>query len=203
MNTIYLALGDSITTGYGVGSNQSFATVFYKNLQAYNPGLQYVNFGVNGLTSGELVSIVGQRKFNDWIAQAKMISLTIGSNDLLAIGRDLISKSGTNIDLALQNFSDNLLLIGEHIRSINSSVIVKVATIYNPLPPVDKGSDAFVNGLVKTANHSIKRTSREFSFIVVPVAKSFSGREQILLGPDHLHPNILGHRVLADLFIRA
>lgn len=203
MNTIYLALGDSITTGYGVGFNQSFATLFYKNLLTYHPGLQYVNSGVNGSTSGELASIVRQGRINDLIARAEVMSLTIGSNDLLALGRGLISGEKTNINLVLQNFNQNLLLIGEHIRSINSSVILKVATIYNPLPPMDKEFNAFAKGLVKAANHSIKHTAREFRFIVVPVAKSFSGREQFLLGPDHLHPNVMGHRVMADLFIRA
>lgn len=201
MNTNYLALGDSLTTGYGVGSNQSFATLFYNHLHVYDPGLQYVNLGINGLTSGELAVMVGQKRFYSLIAQAKVISLTIGSNDLLAVGKSLSSGTGANIDLTLGNFDHHLMSIGGHIRSINPSVLVKVATIYNPLPPMDKESDALAKGLVKGANHRLIRLAREFRFVVVPVAKAFSGKEQLLLGPDPLHPNVMGHRVMADLFI--
>ncbi|MEA4902277.1 SGNH/GDSL hydrolase family protein [Desulfitobacterium sp.] len=200
MNTIYLALGDSITTGYGVGTNQSFAALFYKNLLAFDPGLQYVNLGVNGLTSMELASMVRQERLCSLIAQAKIISLTIGSNDLLAVGKGFISGAGANIDLALGNFNQNFMFIGNQIRAINPSVLVKAATIYNPLPPMNKEVDAYAMGLVKAANHQIKRVAREFRFVVVPVAKAFSGQEQLLLGPDHLHPNVMGHRVMADLF---
>lgn len=200
MNTIYLALGDSITTGYGVGINQSFAALFYKNLLAFDPGLQYVNLGVNGLTSMELASMVRQERVCSLIAQAKIISLTIGSNDLLAVGKGFISGAGANTDLALGNFHQNFMFIGNQIRAINPSVLVKAATIYNPLPPMNKEVDAYARGLVKAANHQIKHEAREFRFVAVPVAKAFSGQEQLLLGPDHLHPNVMGHRVMADLF---
>ncbi|AHF07864.1 GDSL family lipase [Desulfitobacterium metallireducens DSM 15288] len=199
---MYLALGDSITTGYGVGSNQSFANLYYKNLLSFDPSLRYINLGVNGLTSEELAAMVGQKRFHTLIAQAKFISLTIGSNDLLAVGKGLISGSGSNIDLILGNFNHNLRLIGGQIRAINPSVLVKVATIYNPLPPMDKETDAFAKGLVKAANHSILNQAREFHFVVVPVAKALREREQLLLGPDHLHPNVGGHRLMADLFTR-
>jgi lysophospholipase L1-like esterase len=135
------------------------------------------------------------------IAQAQIISITIGSNDLLAVGKGLISNAGANMDLTLGSLNQNLMFIGERIRSANPSALVKIATIYNPLPPMDKASSALAQGLVKTANHSILRTAREFRFFAVPVAKFFSGKEQALLGQDHLHPNVMGHRVIAELFL--
>lgn len=199
MNTIYLAMGDSLTTGYGVGPNQSFSTLFYKHLLTDSPGLQYVNLGVNGLTSGELASMVGQKRIQSLIAQAKVISLTIGSNDLLAVGRTL--SSGANIEITLRELDHNLMLIGGQLRQLNPTAQVKIATLYNPLPPVGKQSDAFIQGLLQLANRSIGRRAREFHFEVVPAAKAFSEKGQLLLGPDHLHPNEMGHRVMANLFI--
>lgn len=202
MNTIYLAMGDSLTTGYGVGPNQSFAALFYKHLLADNPGLQYINLGVNGLTSGELVSMAAQKRFQSLIAQAGIISLTIGSNDLLGVGKRLISGAGDNIDLTLGELNRNLMLIGGHIRTINPNALVKIATIYNPLPPINKQSAAFAYAMLKSANRGISHTAREFRFVVVPVAKAFSGKEQLLLSQDRLHPNVMGHSVMAELFIR-
>ena len=200
MNQIYLALGDSITTGYGVGSNRSFATLYYTSLLHSFPGLKCENLGINGLTSAELATLVGQTRVYSLIAQARVLTITIGSNDLLSVGKGLISGAGANMDLTLGSLNQNLMFIGERIRSANPSALVKIATIYNPLPPMDKASGALAQGLVKTANRSIIRTAREFRFTAVPVAKFFSGKEQVLLGPDHLHPNVMGHRVIADLF---
>lgn len=202
MNNIYLALGDSLTTGYGVEPSQSFAFLFYRNLAVYDPGLKYVNLGVNGLTSHEFAGLVSQERALTLIKQAKIISITIGSNDLLAVGKSLIAGAGANIDLTLEDLNHNLLLIGSFIRRANPSALVKIATIYNPLPPMNKQSTALAEGLVKTANRSIRRMAREYRFTVVPVAKAFSGQEQILLGPDRIHPNYLGHKLIADLFVK-
>lgn len=202
MNNIYLALGDSLTTGYGVEPSQSFASLFYRNLAAFDPMLKYVNLGVNGLTSHELAAMVSQERILLLIKQAKIISITIGSNDLLAVGKALIDRSGSNIDLTLADLNRNLLTIGSFIRRANSSAIVKIATIYNPLQPMNKQSTALAEGLVKTANRSIRKIAREYRFIVVPAAKAFSGQEQILLGPDHIHPNYLGHKLIADLLMK-
>lgn len=202
MNNIYLALGDSLTTGYGVEQSQSFAFLFYRNLAVYDPGLKYVNLGVNGLTSHELAALVSQERALTLIKQAKIISITIGSNDLLAVGKALIAGAGMNIDLTLVDFNKNLFFIGNSIRRVNPSASVKIATIYNPLPPINKQSDALAEGLVKTANRSIRKMVREYRFTVVPVAKAFSGQEQILLGPDRIHPNYLGHKLIADLLVK-
>jgi lysophospholipase L1-like esterase len=165
-------------------------------------GLKYENLGVNGLTSDALATMVGQKRIYSLIQQSKIISITIASNDLLAVGRRIISGSGANFDLTMGNLSRSLILIGESIRTANPSAIVKIATIYNPLPPMDKQLEILAQGLVKTTNRSIINVARQFRFDVIPVDKAFGGREQILLGTDHLHPNIQGHKVIADLFCR-
>lgn len=203
MNELYLALGDSLTTGYGVGANQSFAALFYRSLLSSSPGLKYENLGVNGLTSGGLITLMSQKGVCSLIAQSKVISVTIGSNDLLATGKELLSGAGANIDLTLGNLNHNLMLIGGHIRAINPFVLVMISTLYSPLPPMNKQSRALTQELLKTANHSIIRVARENRFRVIPVAKAFNGQEQLLLGPDHLHPNVMGHRAMADLYIKS
>lgn len=202
MNNLYLALGDSLTTGYGVGVSRSFATLFYSSLLPSFPGLKYENLGVNGLTSAVLVNLLGQPKVAALIARAKIITITIGSNDLLAVGKGVISGAGADPELALGNLNHNLLLIGEEIRSINPVAVVKIATLYNPIPPVPVQQVVMAEGLVKAANQSIMNTANTFRFTVIPVGWAFAGREKILLGLDHLHPNIVGHKVLADLFAR-
>lgn len=202
MHGIYLALGDSLTTGYGVGLNCSFATLYYSTLLSVFPNLGYENLGVNGLTSSQLVDMVGQAHVQRLILQARIITVTIGSNDLLALGKGLVLGQWVNPELTLQCFQRNLMLLGERIRSINSSTVLKIASIYNPLPPMDKQTNVLAHTLLKQANQSIAQMTRCYGGIVVPVAKAFQGREGLLLSSDHIHPNLAGHQVMAELFAR-
>lgn len=202
MNGIYIALGDSLTTGYGVGLNRSFATLYYHCLLHSFPNFQYENLAVNGLTSSQLVNMVGQANVCQLISKASVITVTIGSNDLLDVGEKLVSRGVVTPELAIMSTNRNLMLLGERIRSVNPTATFKIASIYNPLPSMDKQTNAFTKTLLKTVNGGIRQMSREYRAIVVPVAKAFDGNEQLLLSSDHLHPNIQGHQLMAELFAR-
>ncbi|AGA70408.1 lysophospholipase L1-like esterase [Desulfitobacterium dichloroeliminans LMG P-21439] len=201
-NGIYLALGDSLTTGYGVGFNRSFATLYYAGLLSSFPRLRYENSGVNGLTSGQLVNMIEQSTMYRMISQAQFITITIGSNDLLAIGKGLVAGQRANINLTFGEFHHNLMALGERIRSANPTAILKLASIYNPLPDGDRQTNALARTLVKEANHGVKQMASAYRGIVVPIAKAFKGKEQLMLGSDQLHPSMLGHQVMAECFLR-
>lgn len=202
MTDRFLALGDSLTAGYGVGLSRSFATLYYQNLSLGYPELRYVNLGMNGLTSGHLVSMLGHSKLRSILPEARIITITVGSNDLLSIGKGMINGERVDPDYVLRDFWQNMFLLGESIRRINASTTIKVATIYNPLPPLDKPLKTFVHTLLKSANQCISHMAREYGGVVIPVAKAFQGKEQVLLGPDRFHPSVAGHKVMAELFAR-
>ncbi|NMA69036.1 MAG: lipase [Desulfitobacterium sp.] len=198
----FLALGDSLTTGYGVGVSNSFATLYFSRLRSNYPNLQYENLGVDGLISRELTSMLRQPGMSNLIARSSLITITIGSNDLLAIGKDLMAGKPINPQSTLSEFTQNLLTLGLLLRQLNPTATIKIATIYNPLPPMNKELNALSNTLLNIANSSIRKIGREYGLIVVPVAKAFQGRERVFIGPDHVHPSIEGHQTIADLFYR-
>ena len=78
----YLALGDSISNGYGLadGSTPSFVYLFANdnNLAADD---QYAR---DGLTSAELLSTLSDDALVAAVGEADIITITIGSNDMLA-----------------------------------------------------------------------------------------------------------------------
>lgn len=200
MRSLYLALGDSITAGYGVGISQSFASIYYNFLCGTSPGLAYVNLGVNGLTSGALVAMLQRRKNRNFLLEANLISITIGSNDLLTAGRSALSGRGLNLPAMLENLAQNLRLCGSLLRSLTPEAVVKIATIYNPFNPVTQEFFTPSQSLIIPANQAIVSCAGQYNFLVVPVERAFRGKESALLGPDHLHPNIMGQRLIADLF---
>jgi lysophospholipase L1-like esterase len=198
---LYLAMGDSITAGYGVGLQSSFPSIYSTVLRQQFPDLHYVNLGVNGLTTGRLLSMVGTPRIRSLVSRSRIITITIGSNDLLTEIKALACGCQINVDLALANMANNLMLLGNSIRINNPYAVVKVATIYNPLPngPLQMYAPQ-AQGVIDKANQIIAYSARANNFVPVPVSQAFRGREAFLLGPDHFHPNLIGHRVIAELF---
>lgn len=92
----YVALGDSITTGYGLGEGeQSFAEIVAKeNDYTLNDDL-----ATDGATSEELLDVVQDTKNAAILANADLITITIGGNDLMgALYQYLAAKSGQDVD---------------------------------------------------------------------------------------------------------
>lgn len=74
----YIALGDSITAGHGLSNpeTQSYPAAF-----AALHGLTYENYGVDGMTSDELLTALKNKEYP--LENAKVITVSIGSNDIL------------------------------------------------------------------------------------------------------------------------
>lgn len=78
-----LALGDSVTTGYGLSDQDEC----YVNLVASQKGFQFFNYAQDGLTSSELVAqletAVQNPSLQAMVSDVEYVVLTIGGNDLL------------------------------------------------------------------------------------------------------------------------
>ena len=77
-NVRYIALGDSIAAGYGLKypDTQSYPALF-----ANANKLTYANYGVNGLTTTQLIDAIDNGTYD--ISGADIITVSIGSNDLM------------------------------------------------------------------------------------------------------------------------
>lgn len=196
----YLALGDSITAGYGVGS-RNFASLYYTRLVAAQPDLRFVNYGISGLTTGGLANLLSSDlRLRNLVAQSRVITLTIGSNDLLRAARKKRLKTEADLTAILSGMQRNLDLIGHQLRALNPQAVVKVATIYNPIPV--KGDEWSQFGqlaqvLIAEANNIIVHWARQYGFNVIPIDRAFQGREWWVIGPDRVHPSLSGHQVMA------
>lgn len=138
-----VGLGDSITAGYGVGSNNAFP-----NLIGSDEQLDVRNLGISGLTSEKLLTAIrSDKNFRQSIKHADYITLDIGSNDLLAPILPILEafkKDGTlvqfnpdvlraQVGVQAGKFALNLPLIIEEIEALTDAPIV-VYNIYNPIP---------------------------------------------------------------------
>ena len=202
---LYLALGDSITAGYGVASPFSFPMVYANLLRRHNPDLRVINLGVNGLTTGRLLALLqANPNIRNLVSQASLITLTIGSNDLLRLIRNTNqSLNPSYLPLILNNLSKNFARIGEEIRRLNPMATVKMATLYNPLSAESAGQ-YFVQaqGVIDNANAIIVTWARRYGFYVAFLDREIRGKEHLLIGSDHVHPNAAGYQVIGQTFAR-
>lgn len=201
MPNYYLALGDSITAGYGVGS-KNFAYLYYSYLRSFNPNLHYINYGINGLTTGGLANLLSTNvNLKNWVTQAEVITITIGSNDLLHAAVSILRGTKVEIFATLANMERNLDFIGSQIRHLNPRALVKAGTIYNPLPagPYYRYAGQ-AQPFIAQANKVLVHWAKRYGFNVIPIDKAFQGRERLVIGPDYLHPNFQGHQIIATEF---
>jgi len=202
---LYLALGDSITAGYCVGSAFSFPTVYGNILRRHNPDLSAHNLGLNGLTTHGLLELLQcNLSLRHLVSQASLITITIGSNDLLHLLRNSNQSINTSqLPMILGNMDKNLAQVGEEIRRLNPRAIVKVASLYDPLPAGTYDQyNAQVRGVIDTANARIITWAKRYGFVVVQIDREIRGKERSLIGPDYVHPNVEGHRLIAKAFAR-
>lgn len=76
----YVALGDSITTGYGLANPGAEA---FPKLVADEKGLSLENLAEVGATSADLLEVVTASENQEAFKNADVITITIGGNDLM------------------------------------------------------------------------------------------------------------------------
>ena len=163
-----------------------------------------INLGVNGLTTEALLtSLRVNRDIRRLVSQASLITLTIGSNDLLRLIRTTNQPIDPSyVSLVLNKMSKNFAQIGEEVRRLNPRATVKVATLYNPLPLGSKPYFAQAQGVIDYANTIIVTGAKRYGFYVAFLDREIRGRERLLIGPDHVHPNSSGYLAIATAFAR-
>ena len=109
-----LALGDSITTGYGLdgyAETDPYECASYTNIVAEALGLEaksaYVNKAVNGATSADLLKLLPD--VENYLGYADLVVVTIGGNDLLGavplVATAIAGKSITSLEGSIEVLS--------------------------------------------------------------------------------------------------
>lgn len=205
-NLRYLALGDSLTAGYGatpVTSGYAYQ-LYQQGVYDSMTNTSFANAAVPGATSQQVLNF--QVPAATQIFQPHVITMTVGGNDLLAI------LGGANPNDVLLTFQGNLAGILTAICTALPATRIYVANLYaiREFPvPTDQVVDAFnqtVAGVVGFANG----TACGGKVKVADVHAAFSGSQQGLLlinrngaGQFEVHPTNAGYRAMAQAFIAA
>ncbi|MFB5759784.1 GDSL-type esterase/lipase family protein [Paenibacillus medicaginis] len=190
----YTAIGDSLTAGTGALPGNGFAPLYSRSIEKYSgTRVLYQNLGVNGMTCPELLrNVASSSVYRTALAQADIITVTIGGNDLIRLAQ---SSGGKNISSELARLQGCLHQTLAGLYSIKagsrSPFLIRFVGLYNPFPELPEA----VWG-IRSFNASLSSLSGPYCR-VAHIYREFEGRERQLLSVDGIHPNGRGYRVIA------
>lgn len=113
--SVVMALGDSLTAGYGASPKAD-----YPQILAQNTGWQVINAGISGDTTADVLRRLPEVLQN----QPQLILLSIGGNDFLRkVPLNETEKNLHDIIHTIQKQSIDLVLIAEPQPSISAAVL--------------------------------------------------------------------------------
>jgi lysophospholipase L1-like esterase len=224
---VYIAIGDSIA--FGVGATNPAAEGYvglahfeFTQDEAYSdPELELVNVSVPGATSADLLLPENQldqaleeiERRGEGGGSVALISVGIGANDLLALGRTgspcLANTSSTACQDALasmlSDLDSNLRETLLELRRAAPDARIYVVDVYNPYSGTGDPLEIIASAGIQQVNGVIKTASADpaADATLVPVYELFQGRGSQWIASDGLHPNDDGHRVLAEALMAA
>lgn len=195
----YVAIGDSLTVGYGAAAGRGFVPRYAAAVEErFGRKVDTYNAGVTGATSGEILqTLETDSNVRERIAKAHLITLTAGGNDLLAAAKSFF-YDGRSDDLrsALRQYAVNYnKLIGELKRLKKDSrtpYAIRLVDLYNPIPMVSVSSFWIRQFNRQLLKYEDRRTRIAFLY------DAFVGHEEEWLYVDHIHPNEKGYAVIAQ-----
>jgi lysophospholipase L1-like esterase len=195
----YLAIGDSLTVGFGSFLGPGFVEQYrFLAQQYFRKPIMLEKAARIGATTGDILQLLhGNSRIQSLIRQADIITITAGGNDLIRAAK-LFQSSGN-----VEHFMSALRKCQENVRHIvymihqlkigqSNRYIVRMADLYNPYPQIKEG--VF---WVKQFNKHL-RGFEGSNLRVADIYHAFLGRENELLFLDHIHPNTHGYRVIAE-----
>ena len=169
---VVLALGDSLTAGFGVDAEENFPSRLQVKID--NAGLAYkvVNAGVSGDTTAG-----GVRRIN-WLMQHKpqIVILALGANDgLRGLSTDEMRSNLETMIRISQEHGARVLLAGmKALPNYGEDYILKFESVYPEL-------------------------AKKYDLVYLPFLLEGVAGVREYTRPDGLHPTGSGYKIIADL----
>ncbi len=168
---VIVALGDSLTAGFGVAPDEAFPARLEERLRREGYACRVVNAGVSGDTSA------GGLRRVDWVLRTKpdVVIVALGANDGLR-------------GLSVSSLRDNLEAIVRRVQASGARVLMAGMRM-----PPNYGA-AFTEEFAAAYRDVARRTG----IPLLPFLLDGVAANPALNLPDGIHPNADGHRIIAD-----
>ena len=174
--TLIVALGDSLTEGFGVTKEEAYAFIVEKELLRKGHSIKVVNAGISGSTSASALSRI------KWHirSQPDIIIIALGGNDGLR---------GLSVAHMKKNLSKAIEL------ALSEKIEVLLAGMKIPLNYGTKYTETFQDVFYELADL--------YKLSIIPFLLKDVGGVPSLNQPDGIHPNPDGHQIIAVTVLRS
>lgn len=166
-----VAVGDSLTAGFGLRENEAYPAQLQKKLQQAGYRWRVINAGISGETTSGTLSRI------DWVLKLKpdIVILEIGANDgLRGLDLQMVRKNIDQLVTALEAKDVVVVLAGmKMLKNLGYSYTAEFATIY-------------------------PNVAKEHNLILVPFFLDKVAGEPGLNLADGIHPNAKGYAIVTD-----
>ena len=224
-----LILGDSIAAHYGVDEKDSYEAKLTQKLSADGEKWVSINWGVAGDTTGDLVTLLTQKaddpKARQILAEADLIAISIGGNNILKFFRDagyegfpdatvpnlvkILREFERQAEPLRTEFLADLEVIMNLILKVNPDATVLIQNIHNVARDVEgdfsivkPGATAasLIEPIFKPIRSVLDENAERLGYTVADTYTAFGeSTEPRLLRREMLHPNEKGHTLIADV----
>ena len=168
--TLIVALGDSLTEGFGVSKEEAYPYLVEQELARKGYSIKMINAGISGSTSASAPSRM------QWYVRVKpdIVILALGGNDGLR-------------GLSVQHMKKNLGKAIE-LATVND-ILVLLAGMQIPL---NYGQD-----YTKSFRNAFYELAEQYQLPMIPFLLKDVGNVPSLNLPDGIHPNLEGHHIIS------
>ncbi|WP_312099165.1 SGNH/GDSL hydrolase family protein [Niallia sp.] len=193
-----LALGDSLTRGTGDDTGKGYIGYLKESLaEKTEAEITISNYGIKGLTTDQLAVQLTKQEIQRQTANADLLFITIGGNDLFQGGQSLTEIEEDSISKLLTTYSKQLNVVLTTIRSVNKDAPIYLIGLYNPFNDLE--NSALTSQIVRTWNNATAEICANYPrAIFVPTYDIFQQNVQQYLYSDHFHPNKKGYQLMAE-----
>ena len=170
-----VALGDSLTAGYGLSRKQAYPALIGEKMRAAGYEFELINAGWSGDTTAG-----GLRRLPEILRSRKKIDifiLELGINDAFR-------------GVTIEQMRANLQAIIDQVRARNPGVAIVIAGMQLPLYSSDDYVSAF--------GEMFRALAEKNRAALIPYLLEGVGGNPEMNQPDRVHPNAAGQRILAE-----
>ena len=161
----YVALGDSLTRGVGASNGNSYAAIVGQELIKDNTVERFQNLAVSGARTEDLLKQLEQKEVLRSLSQAKVISVTIGGNDLFNRGEGVANFDAKKTADTIKSAQTNLEKTFKILRDENPDAVIFYVGLYNPFRASENG-EAF-DAIVQNWNAESRQLGLEYDIEVI------------------------------------
>jgi lysophospholipase L1-like esterase len=191
----YIALGDSLTRGVGSSKGEGFVSLVGKNLKENKTVERYQNLGIRGARIEDLLAQLEKKEVKRTLKEAKIISITIGGNNLFNRGEILNNYSEETALGILKTEIPNLEKTFKIIREMNPNAVILYTGLYNPFKQSPNGNS--FDAIIQKWNDSTRTLGLKYKIQVVDTFNLVTDAKRDL-SSDVFHPNDATYQQMAD-----